>query len=55
MGSAIHPEHIEIFHKNSHDGLMNFWQNSGYDFKVSQMMAYDPYLKRITHPSEKTS
>jgi GR25 family glycosyltransferase involved in LPS biosynthesis len=55
MGSAIHPEHIEIFHKNSHDGLMNFWKTSGCDFKISQMMTYDPYLKRITHPSEKTS
>jgi GR25 family glycosyltransferase involved in LPS biosynthesis len=52
MGSAIHPEHIEIFHKNSHEGLMNFWKTSGSDFNVSQMMTYDPYLKRITHPTQ---
>lgn len=55
MGSAIHPEHIDIFHKNSHDGLMNFWQTSGYNFNISQMMTYDPYLNRITQPSEKPS
>jgi hypothetical protein len=55
MGSAIHPEHIEIFHKNSHDGLMNFWKTSGSDFNVSQMMTYDPYLKRITHPTQEST
>ncbi len=51
MGSAIHPEHIEIFHKNSHNGLMNFWKTSGSDLSISQLMNYDPYLNRITEPS----
>jgi GR25 family glycosyltransferase involved in LPS biosynthesis len=54
MGSAIHPEHIEIFHKNSHDGLMNFWQTSGSQFSIDQMMTYDPYLNRITQPESNT-
>lgn len=54
MGSAIHPEHIEIFHKNSHDGLMNFWKTSGSQFSIDQMMTYDPYLNRITQPESNT-
>ena len=24
LGSSIHPEHIDYFHKSSHDGLLNF-------------------------------
>lgn len=51
MGSAIHPEHIEIFHKNSHDGLLNFWKQKGFEFDLNQLMTYDPYLNRITQPS----
>ena len=25
LGSSIHPEHVDYFHKASHDGLKNFW------------------------------
>ena len=48
LGSSIHPEHIDYFHKSSHDGLLNFWQQSGPDIDIKSLMDYDPYLGRIT-------
>ncbi len=52
LGSAIHPEHIDIFHKNSHNAIMDFWQRQGWEMKIEQFMQYDPYLGRITEPSQ---
>ena len=54
LGSSIHPEHIDIFHRASHDGLRNYWQQTGSSLKISDLMNYDPYLGRITEPLEKT-
>lgn len=51
LGSAIHPEHIDIFHRNSHDGLLNFWTQNGAQLKIDDLMNYDPYHNRITEPS----
>lgn len=51
MGSAIHPEHIEIFHKGSHDALTNFWTQQGSDMTIDEFMNYDPYLNRISNPT----
>lgn len=51
LGSAIHPEHIDIFHRNSHDGLLNFWNQTGAQVTIEQLMGYDPYFNRITEPS----
>jgi hypothetical protein len=48
LGSSIHPEHIDIFHRSSHDGLLNFWQQNGSNVKIEELMNYDPYLGRIT-------
>ncbi len=48
LGSSIHPEHIDIFHRSSHDGLLDFWKKSGADLKIENLMNYDPYLGRIT-------
>jgi len=48
LGSSIHPEHIDIFHRSSHDGLLDFWQKSGSGVKIENLMNYDPYLGRIT-------
>jgi GR25 family glycosyltransferase involved in LPS biosynthesis len=48
LGSSIHPEHIDIFHRQSHDGLLNFWQQNGANLKINDLMNYDPYLGRIT-------
>ena len=52
LGSAIHPEHIEIYHKGSHDALENFWRNEGYEMTLDQLMEYDPYLNRISNPTK---
>jgi len=48
LGSSIHPDHIDAFHRSSHDGLRNFWEQSGCDYNIGELMEYDPYLGRIT-------
>ena len=48
MGSSIHPEHIEIFHKQNHEGVKNFWIQNGVDLNIDKLMEFDPYLGRIT-------
>jgi GR25 family glycosyltransferase involved in LPS biosynthesis len=54
LGSAIHPEHIDIFHKGPHDALLNYWQNNGANIDIKEYMDYDPYLGRITENSSNT-
>ena len=53
LGSSIHPDHIEVFHKASHDGLYNFWQQQGCQMTIDELTDYDAYLGRITEPSSK--
>jgi len=48
LGSSIHPEHIDIFHRGSFNGLKQFWETQGGDMKISDLMDYDPYLSRVT-------
>lgn len=55
LGSSIHPEHIDVFHRASHDGLLEFWQKQGHDLSIDDLMNYDPYLGRITQPSPQQS
>lgn len=50
MGSAIHPEHIDIFHRQSHDGLYGFWAQNGANINIAELMNYDPYLMRVSSP-----
>jgi hypothetical protein len=48
MGSSIHPEHIEVFHKGSHDGILSHWREQLAQMEdQSQLFNYDPYLGRI--------
>jgi hypothetical protein len=51
LGSSIHPEHIDVFHRQSHDGIRNFWQQTGAQMSVEQLTNYDPYLGRVSEPS----
>jgi hypothetical protein len=51
LGSSIHPEHIDVFHRASHDGLFEFWEKQGYEMGINDLMNYDPYLGRITESS----
>ncbi len=48
MGSSIHPEHIEVFHKGSHKGILDHWREQLAQMEdQSQLFNYDPYLGRI--------
>ena len=51
LGSSIHPEHIEFFHRSSHDGILNFWQQRGAQMTLEQITDYNPYLGRVTESS----
>ena len=51
LGSSIHPEHIDVFHKGNHDGLWNYWQQNGAGVNISDQMNYDPYLGQVTENS----
>ena len=59
LGSSIHPEHIDAFHKGNHDGLLNFWSQRGAELDINGLMDYDPYLGRVvensfTQPSQES-
>lgn len=51
--STIHQEHIGIFHKAPHDALLNYWQQAGASIDIKDHMNYDPFLGRITEPSNR--
>jgi hypothetical protein len=53
LGSTIHPEHVDIFHKNSYNAIFNFWKQRGAYISLDQITDYNPYLGRITEPSQK--
>jgi len=53
LGSTIHPEHVDIFHKNSYNAILNFWKQRGSYISLDQITNYDPYLGRITEPTQK--
>jgi hypothetical protein len=51
LGSSIHPEHIDVFHRGNYDGILNFWSQKGAEMDIDGLMDYDPYLGRITENS----
>ena len=55
LGSSIHPEHIDVFHRSSHGGLLQFWERQGHDMNIAELMDYDPYLGRVTESSQPQS
>ena len=54
LGSSIHPEHIEVFHKNNHRALWDYWSQMGAQINIKEYMNYDPYLGRISEQSQPT-
>jgi hypothetical protein len=52
LGSSIHPEHIEIFHRGSHNGLTELWEKRGSDLHLDMLMDYDPYLGRTSEAQQ---
>jgi hypothetical protein len=48
LGSSIHPDHIEVFHRNSHDGILNFWVNESNKLEnPAALFEYNAYLGRM--------
>jgi hypothetical protein len=52
LGSSIHPDHVDIFHRNSYNGILNFWKTQGPELTLEQITSYDPYMGRISGPSK---
>lgn len=45
LGSSIHGDHIETFHKSSYEGLWNFWRRDALQIPDwSEIFTYDPYF-----------
>ena len=45
MGSSIHKEHVEVFHRSSYEGLTNFWKNQASEISDwSVYFDYDPFF-----------
>ena len=51
MGSSIHPEHVDAFHKGNHNAISGFWQTQGASFTIDDLMDYNPYLGRTIESS----
>ena len=48
LGSSIHPDHIEVFHKGSHKGILDHWREQLAQMEdQTKLFEYDPYLGRI--------
>lgn len=51
LGSSIHPDHIDAFHKGNYEGQYNHWSQRGSDLTIDELMDYDPYLGRVVENS----
>ena len=47
MGSSIHPEHIDVFHKGNYEAQFAYWSQNGASTTIDHLMDYDPYLGRV--------
>ena len=52
LGSSIHPEHVDVFHKQNFDGIMNWWTQMGATMEVKTITDFDPYLGKVSDPSQ---
>ena len=55
LGSSIHPEHVDAFHKGNYNAQMHFWSQKGAQMSINELMDFDPYLGRVSDPSGKPS
>ena len=45
LGSSIHTDHIDVFHKSSYEGLWKFWRNDSPNIQDwNSIFDYDPYF-----------
>jgi len=48
LGSSIHNDHIDVFHKSSYDGLWQFWKSQANLIEDwNPIFDYDPYFNRL--------
>ena len=51
LGSSIHPDHIDTYHRGNFDSQINFWSQRGANLSIDELMDYDPYLGRVVESS----
>ena len=51
LGSSIHPDHIDAFHRGNYDAQFNYWGQKGAELSIENLMDYDPYLGRVVESS----
>tara|TARA_B100002019_G_scaffold269871_1_gene263013 strand:- start:441 stop:1238 length:798 start_codon:yes stop_codon:yes gene_type:complete len=51
LGSSIHPDHIDAFHKGNYSAQLNYWQQNGMHIDIRDYMNYDPYHGRVAQPT----
>jgi len=51
LGSSIHPDHVDAYHKANYQAQYGFWEQNGANVDIKEYMNYDPYLGRITENS----
>ena len=51
LGSSIHPDHIDAFHRGNYDAQFNYWSQKGSELAIDHLMDYDPYLGRVVESS----
>ena len=48
LGSSIHNDHIDVFHKSSYEGLWQFWKSQANLIEDwNSIFDYDPYFNRL--------
>ena len=48
LGSSIHKDHIDVFHKSSYDGLWDFWRRQSVNIEDwNALFEYDPFFGRL--------
>jgi GR25 family glycosyltransferase involved in LPS biosynthesis len=48
LGSSIHAEHVDAFHKNTYDSLWNFWKNESMSIdNWDKLFEYNPYYGQL--------
>ena len=48
LGSDIHDMHVDVYHRNCHDALWNFWRNDANMVEDwNQFFELNPYLGRL--------
>ena len=48
LGSSIHPEHVDAFHKGNYEAQTNFWVQNSSQIDIKDYMNYDPYVGRTS-------